>query len=78
MGAAYIRGFLIIFKESVTIHLEFCVTYLKLIFNKTNNMTIKMKPFQKIHSLYSSINVSETLVVYLIVSHCTEVGVRSY
>ena len=42
VGAAYIRGFVIIFKESAIIHLEFCVIYLKLILNKTYNMVIRI------------------------------------
>ena len=29
-------------RNSATIHLEFCVIYLELVLNKTNNMTIRI------------------------------------
>ena len=68
MGAAYIRGFVIILRNSATVYLELWVICLKLILNKTKNVTIRiisqdLKTCQKLISIYLNMNVSETIVV---------------
>ena len=67
MGAAYIRGFVVIW-NSATVCLELWVICLELTLNKTKNMTIQIisrleKMSETNQHTYLNMNVSDTTVV---------------